>query len=84
MKVYGKDTPPQFKPVRITFEFDTQEELDTFGALFNTTYVTDAVENVLDHGMIRREIGNAGGDSSRLQAGVCDRIINGVKGKLVR
>jgi hypothetical protein len=79
MKVYGKDTPPRFEPVRITFEFDTQDELDTFGALFNVTYVTQAVGDVLDHEMIRKEIALAGGNNQRLHDDLRQRIVNGVR-----
>lgn len=39
---------PKFTPVDITFTFETQEELDAMGSLFNCPAVTDALR---EHGL---------------------------------
>ncbi len=43
MKVTTSKPEPEFKPVSVTFTFDTQAELDAFGSLFNTSVVIRAL-----------------------------------------
>jgi hypothetical protein len=38
--------PPAFTPVSVTFTFDTQEELNSMGTLFNFAPFTDALRKL--------------------------------------
>jgi hypothetical protein len=66
-----KQEDNSFKPVSITLSFETQDELDSFGALFNCASVCEALGKVIEerHGydsIIRRVVEEAGGDTCRL------------------
>jgi hypothetical protein len=59
-----------FRPVSITLTFETQNELDAFGALFNYAPVCEAVEELtsgrMDTDVIRGAVVRAGGSEVRL------------------
>jgi hypothetical protein len=71
MKAEFTKREDSFKPVGITLTFETQDELDSFGALFNCASVCQALGKALEerHGydsVIRRAVEEAGGDTCRL------------------
>lgn len=37
---------PQFNPVSVTLTFETQEELDAFGALSNSSVIREALNDI--------------------------------------
>jgi len=53
---------PLFQPVSITITFENQEELDTFGSLFNCNCLASAVEKSFNTEDIYNAVRNAGGD----------------------
>jgi len=71
--------PPTYSPVSITLTFNTQDELDAFGALFNFSPVIDGLVGVIENGEvnddnIRRTVEQAGGSVSRLHQTLCAAI----------
>ncbi len=46
MQITTKTDPPKFQPCSLTITFDSQDELDALGTLFNHARLTDAVEKV--------------------------------------
>ena len=58
MKVTSNNKEIGFKPVTIKITFETQEELDKIGSLFNLT----TVNNVINARCIYKEIEEMGGD----------------------
>jgi len=48
MKIEGKKPEPDFKPVRVTFTFETQDELDVIGSLFNSGNLAIKLNELLD------------------------------------
>ena len=46
MRIEGNPTKPEFKPVRVTFTFESQKELDVFGSLFNTSRLGDKIREL--------------------------------------
>jgi len=41
------DKSTEFKPVTVSFTFETQRELDVFGSLFNYTPITDTLDKLI-------------------------------------
>jgi hypothetical protein len=61
-----------FKPVAIALTFETQDELDAFGSLFNYSPVCETLMKLtkgrIDDEAIRVTVTKAGGDVTRLHA----------------
>ena len=51
MKIEGTQTEQDFKPVQVTFTFETQKELDVIGSLFASANITNRVRELLDSEM---------------------------------
>lgn len=66
------DQVPVFSPRSIEIVFETQDELDAFGALFNTLAATSAVEKYggFSTSEIRKAVVEVGGDFNRLHVEV--------------
>lgn len=75
MKAKAIEPIKQFRPVSIEITFETQDELDAFGAVFNCLPITDAAspKGVKDSA-IRKAVEDAGGDCLRLHSYVSDRL----------
>jgi hypothetical protein len=78
MKVELTPTITGFKPVSITLTFETQNELDAFGALFNYAPVCEALEHLTEHRIdddrIRRTVEKAEGSCIRLHSAL-DKLV---------
>ena len=61
--------PPKFNPVKISITFESQQELDTFGALFNYSHVCDLFDNEINGTwpgvIIRKAVTAQGGDCNK-------------------
>jgi hypothetical protein len=66
-----KTEPPAiFKPVSIQFTFETQQELDTFGALFNSSAIMDVVRDCVHYDLSLYQLFvEAGADLNFFQSG---------------
>ena len=66
------EPPPAFKPVTLQLTFETQEELDCFGTMFNHPKIMGKlfkgkpVRNVLDANWMRAELCNLGSHHDNL------------------
>lgn len=73
MKILPAETKPSFKPIAVTFVFETQDEIDAMAALFNygpTVYVIDTVSKRDGMGAcIREGLVKNGADAGRLFTG---------------
>ena len=70
MKATSETPPaPKFNPVKISITFESQQELDTFGALFNYSPVCDLFDNEINGnwpgGIIRDAVTAQGGDCNK-------------------
>jgi hypothetical protein len=78
MKAQAKNVPPNFIPRTIELTFETQSELDAFGALFNICSVNDTLNSYTGCACMDKEIRAAvretGGDCTRFHAGIRDGI----------
>lgn len=75
MKVTIQKAKPEFKPVSVTFTFDSQAELDLMGSLFNSTPVTDTLTKLgLDVSGLYAKFENAGSNPSSSVRAICDEI----------
>lgn len=79
MKAFPESpTEVGFTPVNVTIKFETQEELDAFGSLFNVTAVVRPLERVaptFKQHLIRNAVENVGGNYNRFH----DDILDGVR-----
>lgn len=69
MKIKPAQPDNSFKPIEITFVFESQDEMDALAALMNYSRVCDAVDTVVKTcdmpDIIREHLGRFGADSSR-------------------
>jgi len=47
MKIEGKKTEPEFKPVQVTFTFESQLELDVIGSIFNSATIAQKIGELI-------------------------------------
>ena len=67
MKVEVESKEAEFKPVRITFTLETQDELNTLGSLFDTAWIADVLDDIVgdgEWGKIWETFRDAGADLS--------------------
>jgi hypothetical protein len=78
MKAQAKNVPPNFIPRTIELTFETQSELDAFGALFNILSVTDTLNSYTGGAFMDKEIREAvraaGGDCTRFHSGIHEGV----------
>lgn len=65
--------PIPFQPVTLSFRFETQDELDSFGSLFNTAPVASAVGRDMAR-VIYTEVQLFGGDVVKRVDGIIDAL----------
>lgn len=71
-----------FKPVALEIIFETEKELNTFGALFNFTPVSDTVDAAgIDSNAIRRAVEKIGGNCSGQE---WLTVKDSIKGNIIR
>lgn len=69
MKITSK-TNEDFSPVTLSITFETKDELDKFGTLFNVTAVAEALPEGVA-ALIYREVVAQGGDISHVNELLC-------------
>lgn len=68
MKVELVTPQTTFKPVAITLIFETKDELDAFGALFNSPHVCETLEKLTSGRIDDKAIRRTGEPSKRREA----------------